>query len=498
MHSATILILLAVGLLLILTLMRGWLAFRLPASEALTIEEGLEALRRRVTGVDHLRISLAVLTTLAVALPLAMASTATFADLFLVLTGLLTFTAMLIPWFRRKNTARIARTLGASDRIHEGDAGSFPCLLRTYFYYRNSPGLRPDLFDYTRRQLAVRILGIDLRAHAPLSTRIIASTTAKLSGLMALFALLAGLLTWPGTGASAGMARQTSPALETMAAQNQIDSPTHQTGKASNVPATSLTDTAFGESPETAEAAGNPESARKGSAAEPSSSAGTSTQSLEGDKDEDQNSLASDAGSAPEPSPGQEEKTAGGLLGSLLQSLQALLGGEQKAQRPAERMTSIGEKSGGAGGQKNGMSASLGASGQARETQAKPGSGIGVNPSDRPFGSGEAQNTPPSDEGEGATGQSRLSSGAGPELFGKASRRPDVPGVDARSLRLTVDQEVQRGKPQESGSFSLPKRFNPVKPLSPDDVAISPADPFINQRVPAEYRQALKKILAKP
>lgn len=493
MHSATILILLSVGLLLTLTLMRGWLAFRLPGSEALTIEEGLEALRRRVTGVDYLRTSLAVLVTLALALSLSIASTATFADVFLVLTGLLAFIVMLIPWCRRKTLASIAHTLGTSSKKGEGESGQLSRLLRTYFYYQNNPGSRPALFDYTRRQLAVRILGIDLRAHAPLSTRMIASTTAKLSALMALLALLAWLLAGPDAGARVEGGKRTPPALESTDAQNQTAALDRQTLKEVNT----VTDTAApasGESPETVEDTGNPMSDQKGSAAAAPAAAGDSTHSLE-DKDEHQNNLASDTGSAPGQSKGQEGKSALGLLGGLFQSLQALLGGEQKTEGPTATLASDGEKTSGTDGKGDGISASMAASGRTSEGQP---SQKGAKPSDRPTGSGEAQDTPPSDEGEGATGQSRISRGVGPKLFGKATRRPDAPGVDAQSLQLTVDQEVQRGKPQETGSTSRPTRFNPMKPLSPDDVALSPADPFINQRVPAEYRQALKRILAKP
>lgn len=181
----------------------------------------MEALRRRAIGVDFLRIGSAVLVTLPLVSTLAIASTVAFADLFLFLAGILASVAMLIPWIRRKTIASVARTLDAPERKEQAAPGQLSRLLRTYWYYRNNPGPRPDLFDYTRRQLAVRILGIDLRSHLPLSPRMIASSAAKLSFVLVLFALIVWLMAPPDEGARMVIGKQNPHATDTQYTQNK-------------------------------------------------------------------------------------------------------------------------------------------------------------------------------------------------------------------------------------------------------------------------------------
>lgn len=483
---------------------RGLMAYKAQKREALTIEEGLKVISARLLSRSYLETVLVVflcgiISVLAAiifdrlgwaALPLEM--------IFLAYTAV-AIMFLIILWLRRHTADRAIRYLeekSDSEAAGPGQSSRLKQLMRTYRYYQGTE-TRPALFGWLRRQLSLHILGIDLRAYIPFSKDAILKRTMKMVGYVALVTLFI-YLTGEKGGAWDGyeMADGEAPSGDVEKSNNKSDTPDPD-----GTTARGGGETKNEESPSSPEE--TPEQLASASESPPSDSEQVGSYSEEKRSEQVKPEVpGAEAESAPDQQSDRQAAEEESLLDKLFSAVEdALFDGDDEGEKgPGSHDEAVPldgeEQPTGATEQiAQGMNPQDAASGQTPAT----GTAQDGSPQDDAMQESRQQEAPPSQTGEGTSGESRISRGDGGNVLGQATTLPEQNEPNRAMVQLEVNNTATEEEgDKESEQMVRPPRYNAMHTLNPEDVTITPADPFMTQRVPSSYRDAIRKILTKP
>ncbi|MBT5875910.1 MAG: hypothetical protein HOH43_20960 [Candidatus Latescibacteria bacterium] len=463
-----------------------------PQDLALTIEEGLGAIKARISARDAIQGLAAVGCVVCLSCGLIVAAVYAWrqpglATAVIFALEMVCCIYLMLLLLQKASDSGVIQIL-ADDAHPTNGGGNLHRLMRTYEYYRSGHEVqRPRLFDWLRRQLGLYVLGLDIQAHIPVS----GASIAKQSTILMLCVLL---------GAAMMNYLDDSPnqfdfyhfAEGTTA--TEIDADSEYRG-APDPDGTTQTPQYGADTP------GEPESQFDLAA-------------------DEQNAKQPDLNTVPPPDVPQEDQPSGldppdspehgneqSTIQELVAELAELFGGEMsdgEQQNPGLSEDPIPEEALASAPSEDAVAQATApdvASGrgtqQTSEPQTAPGSGDS-SPQGEPKNTSDNQDAPPSDEGAGGSQQARVSRGGGEGLMGKATDVSVDLASNARNLELQVDQIDDNSPGKESEQPYRPRPFNAMVEIDPKDANVTTADPVITQRIPRAYAETMKRLLSKP
>jgi hypothetical protein len=495
------------GLLCIATGIRGYMTFQQQHQDAITIEEGLGVIKDRLLSREYIQPVLAVLicglfSALGAMVFYLWESLMWVPEIIAFAFVATACTTLILPWLRRMPMDRVIQYLerqAVPKTEIKSPPGHLKQLMRTYLYYHKT-NTQPALFDWVRRQLSLHILGIDVQAYLPFSIGTVIRRSAK---MLLYVALLTGFLfltrekesAWEGYEISEG--EVPTEMAENLKYQGAKQNPEGDPARPTVKPAT-------GEPPEPSDPsrplANDPAESDIINPEQTNQKSGENNPEMDSNKDQsDQSESQAAEGGAP-PAQAHEE----GLLENLFSAIQKALFDEEEGEKglgesdEPELASHIEEQVGNPDQAGQGMQPASQADSDAKQIPDHGQTQAGT-PQETTAQQSQSQDAPPSQEGEGASGEARISRGDGGGLLGQATTVLDQNDQSRSLVQLDVQNSIEEGEgDKESEQMVRPPRYNEIHTLKPEDVTVTPSDPFITQRVPSSYRSTIRKILTKP
>lgn len=464
--------------------------WRSAQEQALTIEEGMSAIKDRICARNVIQGLVAIGSVTCLSCGLALTAVYALrqpgfamAIVFALETVCCIYLILLL--YQKAADSGVIQIL--EDDAHSGNGGgTLHRLMRTYEYYRSGSEVpRPGLFDWLRRQLGLYVLGLDIQAHLPVSGARIARHS---SVLMLCVLLVAAMLNYlddsPNQFDFYHFAEGTTA--------TEIDQDSDYRG-APDPGGTTQTPQYGADTP------GEPESQFDRSETE-QEYVEPDTQTMP-PADPPQTEPPSDRTSPDPPDAGDEPS----VLQKLVANLADLFGGAGQEEEPQISDTSDQPSPDGpmatapsddAVTRDKAEQTTAGEGTQQVQRASKPDSEQS-SPEGDPTGTSENEDAPPSNEGAGGSLQARVSRGGGEGMIGNATDVPLETAANARNLELQVDQVDDDEPGKESEQPYRPQPFNAMVQIDPNDVSVTEADPVITQRIPRTYAETMRKLLSK-